>query len=71
MVRVGQRGDEGLVEISDVIFATRGPGVYGDNSTNYMHIKSIAAGGAIVVEINVHEPADDQAGVGMWDAHIR
>ena len=26
MVRVGAAGDEGIVEISDIIFATRGPG---------------------------------------------
>jgi glucan 1,3-beta-glucosidase len=29
-VRVGEAGDEGRVEISDIIFATRGPGMWHD-----------------------------------------
>ena len=29
------------------------------------------AAGAIVVEWNVREPDDVQAGAGMWDTHIR
>ncbi|KAI0797623.1 exo-beta-1,3-glucanase [Abortiporus biennis] len=52
MVKVGNSGDEGILEITDIIFATKGP-----------------AGGAIVVEWNVH--SNQQGGAGMWDTHIR
>lgn len=30
-----------------------------------------SAGGAIVVEWNVHDPAGQQGAAGMWDSHIR
>jgi glucan 1,3-beta-glucosidase len=34
-VRVGEAGDEGRVEISDIIFATRGPGMWHDVSRSW------------------------------------
>jgi glucan 1,3-beta-glucosidase len=72
VVRIGEEGDEGVVEISDIIFATRGPGEYvSPLQSLYCLLILSPAAGAIVVEINVHEPVDVLAGVGMWDSHIR
>ncbi|KAI0732077.1 exo-beta-1-3-glucanase [Fomitopsis betulina] len=54
VVRVGENsGDEGIAEITDIIFSTQGP-----------------AAGAIVVEWNVHDPADEQGAAGTWDTYI-
>jgi hypothetical protein len=53
-VQVGTSGSTGTVEISDIVFSTRGP-----------------AGGAIVVEWNVHDPSGQKGVAGMWDVHIR
>ncbi|KAL8829350.1 MAG: hypothetical protein Q9170_006211 [Blastenia crenularia] len=52
--QVGQPGDTGAVEISDIIFETKGP-----------------QPGAILVEWNVADPANQQGASGMWDTHFR
>nr|ADX07323.1 putative exo-beta-1,3-glucanase [Flammulina velutipes] len=52
VVKVGEVGSTGMVEITDIIFSTIGP-----------------AAGAIVVEWNVAQSA--QGNAGMWDSHIR
>lgn len=54
VVRVGDTGSTGIVEITDMLFTTRGP-----------------AGGAIIVEWNVHDPAGRQGVAGAWDTLIR
>lgn len=54
VVRVGDPGSTGIVEITDMLFTTRGP-----------------AGGAIIVEWNVHDPAGRQGVAGAWDTIIR
>ncbi|THV07944.1 glycoside hydrolase family 55 protein [Dendrothele bispora CBS 962.96] len=54
MIRVGEEGSQGIVEISDILFSTVGP-----------------TPGAILVEWNVREPDNIQAGAGLWDTHIR
>ena len=54
VVRVGNEWDQGITEISDMLFTTRGP-----------------APGAIIMEWNAHEPADQQGGCGMWDTIFR
>ena len=42
-----------MLEITDMIFSTRGP-----------------AAGAIIIEWNVHDPANQQGAAGTWDTHI-
>ncbi|EJD39742.1 glucan 1,3-beta-glucosidase [Auricularia subglabra TFB-10046 SS5] len=54
VVRVGTPGSNGILEISDMLFTTRGP-----------------AGGAIVVEWNVHDPAGRVGVAGVWETVIR
>lgn len=54
VVRAGDPNSQGIMEISDMIFATIGP-----------------APGAIVLEWNVKQPNNVQAGAGTWDTHIR
>lgn len=71
VVRVGDPGDVGVVEISDIIFATRGPGTSTAIYAETQSLTECAAAGALVLQINVHEPENVQAGVGLWDAHIR
>ncbi|KAJ7739709.1 glycoside hydrolase family 55 protein [Mycena maculata] len=55
VVRVGEPGSEGIVEITDLIFSTVGPGA--------------CTAGAIVVEWNIKETT--QGSAGTWDTHIR
>ncbi|KAL8731246.1 MAG: hypothetical protein Q9181_004360, partial [Wetmoreana brouardii] len=52
--QVGQPGDTGSVEMSDLIFQTKGP-----------------QPGAILVEWNLADPANQQGSSGMWDVHFR
>lgn len=70
MVRVGEPGSEGIVEITDMLFATQGPGkdilLHDAMLTEDLCVK---APGAIVLEWNIH--SDQQGGAGMWDSHIR
>ncbi|KAF7974441.1 hypothetical protein HWV62_12174 [Athelia sp. TMB] len=53
VVQAGASGSTGVLEISDIIFKTKGP-----------------AGGAIILEWNVHDPSGNQAAAGLWDSHI-
>jgi len=53
VVKVGDSGSSGVLEITDMVFKTKGP-----------------AGGAIVVEWNVHDPPGQQAAAGMWDSAV-
>ena len=79
MVQCGARGEEGKggLEITDVVFTTRGPGewlvlVRGERERMNVCVDWFAlclAPGAIVVEWNVNSPV--QGGAGMWDTHIR
>ncbi|KAG5639950.1 hypothetical protein DXG03_002249, partial [Asterophora parasitica] len=73
VVKVGETNSQGVVEITDIIFATVGPGmVYasqkhlGYRVAHHLHL----AAGAIVVEWNVKQPAGQSGGAGMWDSHI-
>lgn len=70
MVQVGAPGSSGIMEITDIIFATRGPGqcfltTYSAPKLTDTH----SAPGAIVVEWNVNSPT--QGGAGMWDSYVR
>jgi glucan 1,3-beta-glucosidase len=72
VVQVGSSGSTGILEISDMIFSTRGTSIM----FTYIHpvnewILSGPAPGAIVVEWNAHDPAGSQAVVGSWNTHIR
>lgn len=71
MVRVGEPGSEGIVEITDILFATQGPGTVQNfkMEPSFDSFIWIIAPGAIVVEWNIH--SDQQGGAGMWDSHIR
>lgn len=73
VVRVGNPGDQGVMEISDMIFATRGPGelLYCPHRLPLKGWLYCLAGGAIVVEWNIHDPPGRQGVAGMWDSHIR
>ena len=73
VVRVGAPNSQDLVEITDIIFTTIGPGTF----TLLEGLKSLfdklkfTAPGAIVVEWNVAQPSGHNGGAGMWDSHIR
>lgn len=73
VVSVGATGSQGVVEITDIIFSTVGPGM--SSCLSLMLIESDcdfhAAAGAIVVEWNVQQPSGNSGGAGMWDSHIR
>ena len=71
MVQVGAPGSSGIMEISDIVFATRGPGRCPFSSLHSaMGLTTIrSAPGAIVLEWNVNSPT--QGGAGMWDSHVR
>ena len=70
VIQVGTAGSTGIVEITDMIFTTRGPGkllsVLFDSKCSFFS----AAAGAIIVEWNVHDPAGQQAAAGAWDTHL-
>lgn len=73
VVRVGDAGSTGLVEISDMIFSTKGPGMsflprYSRLTINILKCRSAA--GAIVVEWNIRDPAGQQGVAGAWNSHI-
>lgn len=67
-MRVGEPGSRGVVEITDMMFSTVGPG-----TCNYLvkvaRIKFALAAGAIVMEWNIKETK--QGSAGTWDTHIR
>lgn len=71
-IQVGAPGSTGIVEISDMIFTTRGPG-----KPKYAHVSGSSkltctiAPGAIVVEWNVHDPSGKQGVAAVWDTVIR
>lgn len=71
VIQVGTSGSTGVIEITDMIFTTRGPGMYLCSSLSGPIITSfVTAAGAIIVEWNVHDPTGQQAAVGAWDTHL-
>jgi glucan 1,3-beta-glucosidase len=74
VVQVGTEGSTGVAEISSVLFSTRAPGACTTASARTAvssNAFSLAAGGAIVVEWNVHDPVGQQGAAGMWDTLFR
>ena len=69
VVQVGAPGSSGILEITDMVFTTRGPGTSFHGLEGY-DTHRIAAAGAIIVEWNVHEPEGQQGGAGTWDTHL-
>lgn len=41
------------------------------HNSDYSTFFAFSAGGAIVLEWNIHDPAGQQGAAGMWDTHIR
>lgn len=70
MVQVGASGSTGVLEISDMLFKTQGPGKYISDAYCRNQLREFAAGGAIIIEWNVRDPPGNQAAAGMWDSHI-
>jgi len=60
----------GVMEISDIIFTTRGASKH-DICSSLDHINKCLAPGAIVVEWNAADPPGQKGAVGTWDTHIR
>ena len=54
MLEVGKPGEQGVAEISEMLFSTEGP-----------------VAGAILVQINMKDPAGEKGAVGIWDSHFR
>jgi len=52
--KLGNPGDKGVAELSELVFSTQGP-----------------VPGAILVQINIRDPAGEQGAVGLWDVHFR
>lgn len=73
VVQAGAPGSSGILEISDVVFATRGPGasaaLWRQGLIQCGLTATSIAPGAIVVEWNVNSPT--QGGAGMWDTVVR
>ena len=71
VVKVGEEGSSGVLEISDIVFGTRGPGKCPQSSGEKMVLISCSAAGAIVVEWNVRDPDGQQGVAAAWDTHVR
>ena len=71
VIRVGDTSSRGIVEITGMVFTTRGHGMSFFLFPSCTHMKQPIAAGAIVMEWNVHDPAGQQGAAGMWDSHIR
>ena len=75
VVRVGAPGSQGIMEITDIVFTTVGPGaifMYALKQGNpKLTTHGIQAPGAVVVEWNVQQPSGQTGATGMWDSHIR
>lgn len=72
VVRVGTKGSRGIVQISDIIFTTIGPGEGGADALEVVcSQESFSAAGAIIVEWNIRAPDGQLGEGGMWDTHIR
>ena len=73
--KVGAAGSQGIMEITDFVFTTIGPGAYSIHHlfclVPHGNMITLIAAGAIVLEWNVKEPSGVQAGAGMWDSTIR
>ncbi|SJL04756.1 related to glucan 1,3-beta-glucosidase [Armillaria ostoyae] len=69
MVRVGEPGSRGSIEITDIIFSTIGPGKLPVDRKGVIRL-IVLAPGAIVLEWNVRGHDNNLAGPGMWDSHI-
>jgi glucan 1,3-beta-glucosidase len=72
VVRVGASGSSGIIEITDMLFTTVGPGeqhLFELPIMEHIFIFFSAAPGAVVVEWNVKQSS--QGSAGMWDSHIR
>ncbi|CAG2112173.1 unnamed protein product [Medioppia subpectinata] len=54
VLKVGEPGEQGLAELSELMVTTQGP-----------------VPGAILLQINLHEPAGAKGAVGLWDVHFR
>jgi glucan 1,3-beta-glucosidase len=72
VVQVGTAGSTGVAEISSMLFGTRAPGTCSPCISKLILLSdTFPAGGAIVVEWNVHDPAGNQGAAGMWDTLLR
>lgn len=73
VVQVGAPGSQGVVEITDILFSTIGPGTVPvlDHRAPKCLRRCVSDAGAIVVEWNVKQPNGQNGGAGMWDSHIR
>jgi len=70
MVQAGAPWTRGILEITDIIFSTVGPGRLFKDHVLILDLV-FKAPGAILVEWNVQQPWDHQGGAGMWDTHFR
>jgi hypothetical protein len=52
--KIGNAGESGVAELSDLLVSTIGP-----------------TPGAILMQINMRDPAGQQGAVGLWDVHFR
>lgn len=68
MVQAGAPGSSGILEITDIVFTTQGPGQWCYASLCRSLI-TFSAPGATLMEWNVNSPT--QGGAGMWDTHFR
>lgn len=70
MVQAGAPWTNGILEVSDIIFSTVGPGTLFKTTPSALDL-AFKAAGAILVEWNVQQPWDQQGGAGMWDTYFR
>lgn len=73
VLKIGEEHSEGVVEITDMLFTTRGPSKSTINTYMVMYVTQCicVAAGAIIVEWNVHDPPDCKGAAGLWDTHFR
>ena len=72
VLKIGEENSEGLVEITDMLFTTRGPSKFVIYTLLVYITECIyVAAGAIIVEWNVHDPPNRKGAAGLWDTHFR
>jgi glucan 1,3-beta-glucosidase len=64
VVKAGNAGDQGVLEISDIIFTTRGSSMIFHTYLRPSLIPYLAPG-AIVLEWNIHDPSGQQGAAGL------
>jgi glucan 1,3-beta-glucosidase len=71
VLQLGAPGSTGVLEISDMVFSTRGIIPRDLDGDQVLISLPGPAAGAIILEWNAHDPSGSQGVVGAWNSHVR